>query len=235
MTKLIMTIDGPAAAGKGTISYLISRKYGLQHLDSGAFYRAATWLAIHRGIPMNETSEPRIVEALKQFPIELTTDMSGLSRQVTVHCADQDITDQIRAEHISQLAPIVGGMQLVRQQITSLQRIIAEKSIRGVVAEGRDTGIVVFPEAQLKFFLTAAPEVRAQRRHAELVDSGLQISFEQVYSDIQDRDRRDTERVFSALRAAENSKVIDSTDLTLEQVVSQINGYIDTVLAEFHT
>lgn len=229
MKKLIITVDGPAAAGKGTISYLIARKYGLNHLDSGAFYRAAAWLGRHHHLALDEAHEMDLVQLLKQVPIVLTPNTQLDGPKVLVQCGDVNVTKQIRSEEISNLAAVVGGMPQVRVVIKAMQRRAAEHSPKGVVAEGRDTGIVIFPEADLKFFLTAAPEVRAQRRHAELTERGVAITFERVYSDLQQRDLRDTEREYSALRVADDAEVIDTTTMTIAQVVDKMSRRIEAL------
>lgn len=225
--KLILTIDGPAAAGKGTISYLVAHRYGLLHLDSGAFYRAAAWLAGRYSQPVTLDNEQAIEQLLQQYPISVQPASDDGQRQVVVTCDGQDISQAIRAEGIGQLAAVIGGMMTVRQRLTQMQRQLATSSPKGVVAEGRDTGIMVFPEAQIKIFLTAAPEVRAHRRHAELAEAGQMVDYEQVYSDLQERDRRDTERQYSSLRVPPQALVIDSSAMTIEQIMELVDDLID--------
>lgn len=224
--RLIVAIDGPAAAGKGTIAYLIARKWHLLNLDSGACYRAVAWLARAHNIGIDAAHEDAIVSLLDTQPIQFRSNALAEGPKAYVFVGGVDVTSAIREEEISRLVPIVGEMVRVRAFVNALQHQLVAQTERGVVIEGRDTGSVVFPEAQLKYFLTASLEVRAQRRHAELVDRGKAVTFEQVYSDLQERDRHDTEREYSSLRIAPGAVVIDNSSQTIEQVIEQMSAAI---------
>ncbi len=228
--RLVITIDGPAGSGKGTISYLVARRYGLDNIDSGACYRAVAWLALQHNIRLNEQSVAQLVELLNKFPITFTANPQDTGPKSYIKVGDQDVTDHIRNSQVAEAASLAGTLLPVRQLMKDYQRQLVKQTKNGAVLEGRDTGSTVYPEADMKFFLTSSVEVRAQRRHVDYIDAGQDISFEQVYSEIAERDRRDTERAYSALRLAEGAVVIDSTNNTINQTVEQISRYIDKYL-----
>lgn len=231
-SKLVVTIDGPAASGKGTISYLIARRYGLANIDSGACYRAVAWLAMQHHIKLDQQSVDQLVKLLDQYPLSFTSNSQAMGPKSIIKVGQIDITDQIRNSDIDHNASLAGTLLPIRKLLQDYQRQLIQQTPRGAVLEGRDTGSVVYPEADLKFFLTSSVEVRAQRRHAEYVEAGQDISFEQIYSEIAERDRRDTERAYSALRIAEGAIVIDSSNNTIDMTVDQISAYIDEYLSQ---
>lgn len=229
MKKIIITVDGPAAAGKGTVAYLLARKYNLINIDSGAVYRAVAWLAQKYDVPLDEFHEQQIVQLIPRHPIEFIPNPIESGPKCYVRVGGTDVTQLIRTEEISDIAPVVGAMSDVRDMVAELEHKLADQSEKGVVVEGRDTGVIVFPEADLKFFLSCNPEIRAQRRFAELREAGVAITLEQVYSDLQERDRRDSESPHAAIQIPSDAQVIDSSALTIEQVVTMMATKIDSL------
>ncbi len=228
--KIIITIDGPAASGKGTAAYILAREYGLLNLDSGACYRAIAWLALESGSKITEENSHKLVELLRDNPLKLVPNFSGEGSKCFVFVGDKDITHLIRTSEIGNAASIVGNFQKVRQVVREHEHHIAEQSKVGIVVEGRDSGTVVFPQADIKFFLTAAPEERAARRLGEYVVAAKNISYEEVLTEIVERDERDTSRAFSALRIPEHAFVVDSTNLEIEQTLAIMKQHINEFL-----
>jgi cytidylate kinase len=224
--SFIITIDGPAAAGKGTIAYLLSRRYGFMDIDSGAIYRAMALIVRRAGLVAEPTNEVKIVSLLDQHKITLVhSDI--ISGRMGVMVDREDVSEVIRTEELTNLVPGVSALAGVRKIVASIERELATGAQKGAVIEGRDTGTTVFPEAQLKIFLTATPEERAQRRHAEFIGRGKTITFEEVYSDLMARDIADIERTLSPLTKAKDAIVIDSTGMMIEEVLEKLSGLID--------
>lgn len=220
MPRLIITIDGPAAAGKGTVAFLLARRYGLLDIDSGAFFRAITWLAVQEEVPLDEEHEDALAELAKNHKIVLLPS-EDMATRVGVEVDERNISREIRSEGLSRLVPHVSLLAKVRAVVLKWQRELASEAEHGVVTEGRDTGTAVFPDATVKFFLTATPEERAMRRHMEFKSRGKEISFEEVYSDLLERDRADMERVHAPLTKPEGAVIIDSTGMEVEQVIKK--------------
>jgi CMP/dCMP kinase len=206
----ILAIDGPAGAGKSTVSRRVAERLGLVLVDTGAIYRTAALLAKRREL----TDEAEIATAVSSLDVVL--------RDGRVRLFGEDVSTEIRAPEISQASSVVSAMPSVRRALLDLQRRIAQQEPGGAVVEGRDIGTVVFPDAQLKIFLTASIEERAQRRKAELDSRGASQSIEQVTADIAIRDERDSRRSVAPLRAAEDAKLVDTTGRTIDQVVDEI-------------
>ncbi len=224
-TKLLITIDGPAGAGKTTASRRLAARLGYRHIDTGALYRAVAYAARARGIdPEDDAALGRLLAAptigFAPAPAE------GPAR-VTVD--GEDVTEAIRTPEIAQLASAISARPVVRAGLLGLQRDLGRG--KGAVFEGRDMGTVVFPEADLKFFLTASEEARARRRYAEMGGERSGLRFEAVRDELRRRDRRDAERAVAPLRAAADAILIDSSDLTLEQVVEAMLGRVQARLA----
>ncbi|MBU2549913.1 MAG: (d)CMP kinase [Proteobacteria bacterium] len=207
----IITIDGPAGAGKSTLARALARRMGWSYLDTGAMYRAVA-LAVHEaGVdPSDEQAVERIVSGLN-------LDVS-LDRETTrVFLSDLDVTDLIRAPQISALASAVSALPAVRRALVDHQRRIGDRG--GIVAEGRDMGTVVFPEAGVKFFLTASLEERARRRFEELRLAGSEETPERVMKDMANRDRADSSRDLAPLRPADDAIAVDSTAMSIDSVL----------------
>lgn len=215
MKSLLITIDGPAGAGKTTVSRNLANRLGYRYLDTGALYRAVAFKVIE-----NKVSSDRDLEELCR---KLTINYVQKDGVFRLFCNGEDVTDKIRTEKISMMASKISAKPVVRKALLSLQREIGEK--KDVVAEGRDMGTVVFPDADIKFFLDASVETRALRRFNEL---GLRSSqaLSQVENQIRKRDKNDSSRDVAPLKAAHDAITIDSTTLSAEQVVEQMLQYI---------
>nr|WP_254722177.1 (d)CMP kinase [Gilvimarinus xylanilyticus] len=205
----MVTIDGPSGAGKGTLSQLLAKALGASLLDSGALYRLVALSSLKRGIAADDVVS--LSETARQLdvvfrPEEGTTMLEG-----------EDVTQAIRAETVSMLASQVAALQPVRDALLERQRQFSKG--QSLVADGRDMGTTVFPEADVKFFLTASSEARAQRRYKQLLERGEEVDLQQLIADIEDRDLRDRSRAVSPLRPAPDAIEIDSTNLTIPQVL----------------
>ena len=215
MKPLLVTIDGPAGAGKTTVSRNLAGRLGYRYLDTGALYRAVALMVIEKNMSCDDDLE-KLCQNLKIGFIK----KDGVFR---LFCNGQDITDKIRTEEISMMASKISAKLVVRNALLSIQREIGEK--RGVVAEGRDMGTVVFPNADIKFFLDASTEIRALRRFHELsIKSSL--TLKQVEDQIRTRDKNDSSRDLAPLKAARDAIIIDSTKLSADQVVEQMLAHI---------
>jgi len=223
--RVVITIDGPAGAGKSTVAKALAARLGYRLLDTGAIYRSVAWTAKEKGVDWGHG--PALGELAAGLDIAFSVD--GDSNRVAV--AGQDLTEAIRTPEISQGASKVSAHPEVRAALLDLQRRLGAEG--GVVVEGRDTGTVVFPQAQAKFFLTATDHVRAQRRAAELAAKagGSPPPMETTLSEMRERDRRDTERQVAPLRPADDAVHIDSSGLSLEQVVDRMAARVGELLA----
>ena len=211
--KLQIALDGPAGAGKSTIAKIVAKELQLFYLDTGAMYRAIAYKALVRGIPLADEAE---VSQMAKIT-EVVLDHSG---QQLVWCDGKDVTREIRSPEVSRAVSVVAAYPEVRKRLVELQRREAERG--GVVMDGRDIGTHVLPEADYKIFLTAAPEERAKRRWLELRKAGKDVSLEDVARDMADRDRVDMERDISPLKPARDALIIDTTGLSIEELVAEI-------------
>jgi len=208
---LIIAIDGPAGAGKSSVSRALARKLGFIYLDSGAMYRALALYLLEKGADIKNNR--RVISCLKDVEITFDNDR--------IHLDSRDVSDFIRTPQIDAASSAVSRIPAVRDRLTELQRKIGEKG--DIVAEGRDIGSVVFPEADFKFFLTASPEERARRRMVQMEETGKNIiNFEIILQQIKKRDKADSIRAIAPLIAADDALVIDSTDLSFDEVLHKI-------------
>jgi len=212
--KLIVAIDGPAGAGKSTVAKRLAKELGYTYMDTGAMYRAFAWKVRQGGIDLED--EEKLRAALRRTNVELS-DREG---DLKVLVDGRDVTTEIRTPELSQWASKISALGPVRERMVELQRAMGARG--GVVAEVRDIGTVVFPDADVKVFLTAGPEERAKRRFAELKEQGKRVSLDETLQEMIERDRRDQERALAPLRRAEDAVAIDSTGRTVDQVMERI-------------
>lgn len=212
----VIAIDGPSGSGKGTLSSLLAQRLGWNLLDSGALYRIVAFMASQSGFIFSQDST--LDERLAIAKLTASLSIKFLDQKVFVNSLE--VTNEIRREEVSIGASIVATFSPVRKEILGLQR--AMKDTPGLVADGRDMGTVVFPDAELKVFLDASPEARADRRYKQLKNKGLDVKLPDLLASIKERDERDRGRSESPLIPADDAVVIDSTALTAEQVLEQV-------------
>ena len=209
----VIAIDGPSGSGKGTISSRVAESLGFSLLDSGALYRVLGIACDRHGIDL--TDSLAVANLARDLDIQF-----GLRGEGSVCVDGEDVSLAIRTDLGSDMASKVGVIEEAREAL--FQRQLAFREAPGLVADGRDMGTTVFPDATLKIFLTASLEARAQRRYKQLIGKGINATLPALLRDLKERDRRDSERTVSPLKPAEDAIVIDTTDLTIEQVVKQV-------------
>jgi len=216
--KILVAIDGPAGAGKSTVAGRLAKRLEVPYLDTGAMYRAVALLALRDGLAaaLDETDATRVVKLMEDHHIDVAGDVSGTRIEID----GEDVSAEIRSPECSLMASSVSAISEVRRALVPVQRRLGLEN--GGVMEGRDIGTVVFPDADLKFFLTADPEERAMRRHRDLADSENAVSLEEVREQQSRRDRQDTSRADSPLQVAQGSVVVDTTGLSLDEVVERL-------------
>ncbi|GBL02985.1 (d)CMP kinase [Glaciecola sp. KUL10] len=216
----VVTVDGPSGAGKGTLSAKLADDLNWHFLDSGAIYRVLAVASVHHGIDANDE--------LGLVPLATGLDVSfeGSNGDIRVILEGEDVSDDIRTEEVGAIASQVAAIPAVREALLRRQRAFADAP--GLVADGRDMGTVVFPNADAKIFLTASAEARAQRRFDQLKAKGHDVKVSRLLSDIEARDERDANRSVAPLVAAGDALTIDSTNLSIEQVVEKAKDFIDS-------
>ncbi|MHA2799138.1 (d)CMP kinase [Vibrio harveyi] len=220
----VVTVDGPSGAGKGTLCMLLAKKLGFHLLDSGAIYRVLALAAIHHGV--DTESEDALVPLATHLDVQFVAE----GDLVKVILEGEDVSGELRKEETGMAASKVAALPRVREALLRRQR--AFEAAPGLVADGRDMGTVVFTSAQAKIFLDASAEERANRRLKQLQDKGLDVRFADLLSEIQERDDRDRNRPVAPLRPAEDALVLDSTSMTIDEVVEKALQYIESKLAE---
>jgi cytidylate kinase len=213
---MIIAIDGPSGAGKSTLGKMLAKALDLLYLDTGAMYRAVALAVIRHGVAFDE--KQKVVEIAENAKIELIGEPDSLR----ILLDGADVTAEIRTIEVAQSASVVSTISEVRRIMVEHQRTLGENSAKGCVLEGRDIGSVVFPQADLKFFLTAKPEARARRRFEEDRTKGRVSTYEQTLAEINERDERDVSRQDSPLTIAEDAVVIDTSELDLSEVFEQM-------------
>ena len=211
MSVPVIAIDGPSASGKGAVASRVAQTLGFHYLESGALYRVLALIALRTG----EAGEPGLALAATTMPLRFQGGKILLS--------EQDISEEIRSEACGNKASEVARIPGVRQALMTRQRAFRQPP--GLVADGRDMGTIVFPDAGLKIFLTASPEVRAERRYKQLIDKGIPANLRSLSRDLAERDERDRKRSVAPLVPAPDSQVLDSSALSIDQVVEQVLGW----------
>lgn len=210
MIEEVITIDGPTASGKGTVAQRLAAILGYHYLDSGALYRLMALASQQKGV------DPNNAEALAKLAADVDIQFSDGS----VWLNGQSVEREIRAEAIGNLASVIATHSALRQALILRQRSFCRPP--GLIADGRDMGTVIFPQAQLKVFLVAGVEVRAQRRYKQLIEKGFSANIADLLRDLRERDARDSARLAAPLKAAKDAHVLDSSLLSVEQVVEQV-------------
>ncbi|MCZ6517078.1 MAG: (d)CMP kinase [Gammaproteobacteria bacterium] len=214
----VIAIDGPGGAGKGEISRAIARELGWHLLDSGALYRLVALSAIAKSADLADA------QLLADLTRNLAVRFDNVGEYCRVFLGGLDVTENIRTEESGQVASVVASMPAVREALITRQRSFQQAP--GLVADGRDMGSVVFPDARLKIFLTASVEERARRRYKQLKDKGIDVSLPALSKDMQERDRRDSERSIAPLRACSDARVLDTTRLSIPDVVQTVLQWV---------
>lgn len=217
-----IAIDGPAGAGKSTIAKTVSRELGYIYVDTGALYRTVS-LKFSR-----EGATPEKIENVEEILSSLSVNIEFKNGEQRMLLDGVDVTDSIRTPEVSMMASAVSAIPAVRAFLLETQRRLAREN--NVIMDGRDIGTVVLPDAQIKIFLTASPEARADRRYKELIEKGMDVKFEDVLSDIIKRDHNDSTRAVAPLKPAEDSIYVDTSGNTLEQSVAELKGIIEREL-----
>lgn len=217
MKKIVVAIDGPAGAGKSTIAKMVAEKIGYAYIDTGAMYRSVAWKFLQTGHEFDE----EYIGMLSNTMIIMFKPEASVNR---VFVDDIEVTDAIRSAEVTALVSKVAAIGAVREAMVDQQRRMGESG--GVLMDGRDIGTVVFPNAQLKIFLTATVEERAMRRYKELISKGQQVDLEQLKADIACRDKQDSERAISPLRQAEDAVYLDTSTMSIDEVAAFIENLV---------
>lgn len=214
--RVVIAIDGPAAAGKSTISKLIAKKLNFTYIDTGAMYRAFTNYVIEKGV--DPKNEKECVKLIPEIDIELFPDGK-------VMCSGKDVTRVIREPLVSGNVSYIASYKDIRLALVELQRKLANKI--SVVMDGRDIGTYVLPNADVKIFMVASVEERAKRRYKENIEKGIDCTYEDIINDVKKRDRIDSNRSFAPLKPASDSILLDTSDLTIEEVTNKVLKIIE--------
>ena len=209
-----IAIDGPSATGKSTLAKALAKELSFIYIDTGAMYRAVGLYNIRKNIDLN--NEADVVNTLKDISI----DIKYIDKEQRIFLNGEDVSNQIREEKVGTAASIVSTYKKVREVLVDLQRSLA--NVQNVIMDGRDIGTVVLPNASLKIFLTASSEERTKRRYLELKEKGKDVSIEDVAKELKERDERDTKRANSPLTKAEDSILVDTTNMNIEQTIEYI-------------
>ncbi len=215
----VVAIDGPVGSGKGTIARRVAQALGYHLLDSGALYRLTALSAARQGVDLGDVDA--VARVARELDVRFDSDENGSER---IWLDDDEITLEVRKETTGEMASVVAVIPAVREALLERQR--AFQQAPGLVADGRDMGSLVFPSASVKIFLTASAEERAMRRHKQLKDKGIGVSLAALSRDIEDRDRRDSERSVAPLRPAEDARILDSSGQSIEAVTQTVLDWV---------
>ncbi|MGE1131019.1 (d)CMP kinase [Bacillus wiedmannii] len=222
--RISIAIDGPAAAGKSTVAKVVAKKLSYVYIDTGAMYRTITYAALEQKVDIE--NEEKLMEVVKNVNIEF---QQGENTQL-VFLNGQDVSEIIRTPEVTNRVSIVAKHRLVREEMVRRQQELAEKG--GVVMDGRDIGTHVLPDAEVKIFMLASVEERAERRHLENINKGFDSNLEQLKKEIAQRDKLDSEREVSPLKKADDALELDTTSLSIEEVVQKIMSIVSGVFAK---
>lgn len=214
----VITVDGPSGAGKGTLCQALANKLGWQLLDSGAIYRVLALAALHHHVDIQSE------EALVPLAANLDVRFEPSEKELAVMLEGEDVSNEIRSEIVGNTASLTATFPRVREALLRRQRAFRTKP--GLIADGRDIGTVVFPDAPVKIFLDATPEERAHRRLQQLQEKGFDVKLSDVLVDIKERDYRDRNRLIAPLVPAKDALILDSTKLSIEEVIKQALAYV---------
>ncbi len=216
MTISVITIDGPTASGKGTVASRVAETLGFAFLDSGALYRLTALSALEAGVDLAD--EPAIAT--------LAAGLQVVFQGERILLSGREVSDAIRAEQVGVAASKIATLPAVRSALVDLQHSFRQAP--GLVADGRDMGTVIFPDAGLKVFLTASVEARADRRYKQLIGKGFSANMADLLQDLRERDARDTQRAVAPLKPAEGAHLLDTSDMTIDQAVAQVLAWYQT-------
>ena len=217
MKTIQIAIDGPASSGKSTVAKIIAKDFGYTYLDTGAMYRAATYIALNNQVSPEESS--RLLELLEQYPISFGRSEDG---EQLVYVGDVDVSHPIRENTVTNAVSAFAAIPAIREKLVALQQEIAQQG--GIVMDGRDIGTVVLPKAELKIFLVASVDERAERRYKENLSKGIETDLETLKEEIAARDYKDSHRETSPLKQAEDAIYLDTTGLSILEVVEKIKS-----------
>lgn len=220
----VITIDGPSGTGKGTIAGLLAHKLGFHLLDSGALYRALAWVVIEKQV--DPESDSQLTALLEDLVLDI--EMLELGEPLKISCLGQEITEVIRQESVSNMASKISANPMIRKYLLAYQQMMRQAP--GLVADGRDMGSVIFPDATLKIYLDASTEIRAQRRYNQLKEKGISVSLRDIQVDLQSRDYRDEHRSIAPLKQMPDMVRVDSSNLTIEEVLEQVMAELQSRL-----
>jgi cytidylate kinase len=219
-TVPVLTLDGPSGSGKGTISQLLAQRHNWHYLDSGALYRLVAVAAIDAGIAPDDI--PALESLARNLSVSFVLQPGAIAR---VLLAGEEVGDRLRTEETGNMASKIAAVPKVRAALLDRQRQF--QKMPGLVADGRDMGTTIFPGAVLKIFLTASPEIRAERRHKQLKEKGFDVNLPRLLGEIRDRDARDAERSTSPLKPAEDAVMVDTSTMTIDEVVNHVDDLLN--------
>ena len=225
--KIVIAIDGHSSCGKSTMAKSLARTLGYIYIDSGAMYRAVTLFALRNGWINNRTPDiEKVISGLKN--IKITFSWDNETEKNTTFLNGENVEDEIRQREVSQNVSPISTIGEVRQEMVKQQRENGKN--KGIVMDGRDIGTVVFPDAELKIFMTASPEIRAQRRYDELKGKGMEADFDDILKNVEERDKIDSTRAVSPLKKADDALVLDNSHLTREEQLKWTLNKVEEII-----